>query len=65
MYTIKITKKVIIDRNLCDHIWVEEVFLTKLEVVLKALFTRMDGEIYRFADLPDEVVREYRTSKLE
>lgn len=48
MYTITITKEVTSDRNLCDHIWVEEVFLTKVGVFFKALFTRLDNEKYGF-----------------
>ena len=58
MYTITITKEVTSERNLCDHIWVEEVFLTKVGVFLKALFTRLDGERYGLKKDRHDVVRE-------
>lgn len=65
MYTIKLTKKVKADRNLCDHIWVEEVFLTKLGTILKAMFVRKDGEQFRIGGLSEDVVREYLSPVLK
>lgn len=60
MYTLKVTKRVKGDRNLCDHIWVEEVFLTKIEVALKMFFTHLDKEQCILDGTTDGVVREYR-----
>lgn len=57
MYTLNITKKVKIDRNRCDHIWVEEVFITKLFAVLKILATIHDGEQWKLCAGSNNVVR--------
>lgn len=61
MITIATTRKVTSERNLCDHIWVEEIFLTKLGAKIKSLFVLLDGERYSFNGIPDNIVREHRS----